>query len=447
MILAHAISLDDAEVARLFLALAVLLTSALVLGYLAQLCSMPKVIGEICAGMLLGPTVLGHICPPQSDWLFNGFAAEGKLIAIFYWLGLVLLMFISGFEIQKSVSTDDRRTILALLLGGTLIPFLAGWLFPVLCDVSSFIGEKNNPMALNVVIGIAVAVTSIPVISKIFIDLGIIRTRFAKIILATATIEDVILWAALAVVTALVSGAEVSAASILWTMLLTILFLGLGLFLFPAWIRRCNTLRWNLLIRSSVTGYALVICLVFAFLASAMHINIVFGALVAGLVIGSMPDETFGPVRTRIRDVSLGFFVPIYFAVVGLKLDLVHHLDVPALLGFLLFATLFKTAGTLAAARLTRNDWLSSFNLSVAMNTRGGPGIVLATVAFELGIISEKFFVILILVAIITSLLAGYWFSFVLARHWPLLGTEPSVSVEPPGAIPPVPAPNSSTTA
>jgi len=134
-----------------------------------------------------------------------------------------------------------------------------------------------------------------------------------------------------------------------------------------------------------------------------------------------MPNEKFGNVKTHIKEFSLAFFIPIYFAVVGLKLDLIHHLNIKFLLGFLLFTTIFETFGTLIAAKLIKKDWLSSFNFAVAMNTRGGPGIVLATIAFDMGIINETFFVTLVMIAIITSLLAGYWFKFVLTKGWSLL--------------------------
>ncbi len=276
-------------------------------------------------------------------------------------------------------------------------------------------------LALKIIIAIAVAVTSIPVISKIFIDLDIMKTRFARIVLATATIHDIILWVALAIATGLVSTTAISASGITSTVLITFAFFGVALFVMPRLIKYSNTLRYNLLIKSSVSGYTLFICFFFAAIASILDVNIVFGAFLAGVIVGMMPNEKFGKVKENIKEFSLSFFIPIYFAVVGLKLDLIHHFDVMFFLGFLLFATVFETFGTLLAAKIIKKDWLSSFNLAVAMNTRGGPGIVLATVAFDMGIISETFFVTLVMIAILTSLLAGYWFKIVLTKGWELL--------------------------
>lgn len=111
----------------------------------------------------------------------------------------------------------------------------------------------------------------------------------------------------------------------------------------------------------------------------------------------------------------------MYFAIVGLKLNLLLNFDLQFFLIFLFITTFFETCGTLLAARIIIKDWLSNFNLAIAMNTRGGPGIVLATVAYETGIINETFFVTLVLIAITTSLMAGTWFRFVVGKGWDLL--------------------------
>lgn len=418
---AELITLTNMELTRFFFAIVLLLVSAHWFGYIFERLKLPRVIGEIVGGLVLGPTVLGFFAPGAYDWIFNAFEGEGKLISIVYWIGLVLLMFVSGFKIQRSFNKEDKKTVLAILLGATVVPFIAGWLAPAVYDFSPFIGSSGNMLALKIIIAIAVAVTSIPVISKIFIDLNIIETRFAKVVLATATVQDVVLWVALAIATGLVSAETVSAANIISTVMVTLVFFGIALFIMPKLVRLSTNSRANLLARSSFSAYALFVCFFFAAVASLLNVNVVFGAFLAGIIVGMMPEEKFGSVKVHIREISLAFFIPIYFAVVGLKLDLIHHFDVVFFLGFLLFTTAFETVGTLVAARLVRKNWLSSFNLAVAMNTRGGPGIVLATVAFDMGIINETFFVTLVMIAIVTSLFAGYWFKHVLARNWTLL--------------------------
>lgn len=415
------ISLSNLELTRFFFAIVLLLLSAHGFGYLFQRYGLPRVIGEIIGGLVLGPSLLGFFAPAAYDWVFNAFEGEGKLISIIYWIGLVLLMFISGFEIQRSFTRGDKKMIVALLIGTTAIPFLAGWLAPRFYDFTPYLGAEGNMLALQIVIAIAVAVTSIPVISKIFLDLRIMDTRFAKIVLATATVQDVILWVALAVATGLVSAQALSTSGIISTVVITMVFFAVALLLMPKLMRLTNNLRANVLIRSSVAGYALFICFLFAAVASILNVNIVFGAFLAGIVLGAMPDRRFKEVKGHIKEISLAFFIPLYFAVVGLKLDLVRHFEPLFFLGFLLFTTFFETGGAIIAAKFMRKDWLSSLNLAVAMNTRGGPGIVLATVAFDMGIINQTFFVTLVLIAIVTSLMAGWWFRLLLTKNWALL--------------------------
>ncbi|HNQ50184.1 MAG TPA: cation:proton antiporter [Candidatus Omnitrophota bacterium] len=418
---AESITLSNFELTRFFFAIVLLLVFSHFFGYVFHKYKLPKVIGEIFGGFLLGPSVLGHFFPHVHKWLFSAFAEEGKLISLIYWFGLILLMFVSGFEIQKRYSGEDKRIVGAVILGATVIPFFAGWLAPSIYDFSGYIGPKNNMLALQIVIAIAVAVTSIPVISKIFIDLDVLHSRFAKVVLAAATIQDIILWIALAIATGLVSAATISFAGITSSVLITVAFFILTLVFMPKVMHFANTLKYNLLIKSSVAGYVLFICFLFSALASILSVNIVFGAFLAGIAIGLMPNEKFEKEKNHVKEIGLAFFIPIYFAIVGLKLDLIRHFDLGFLLWFLLFSSFFELTGTMIVAKIIKKDWLSSFNLGVAMNTRGGPGIVLATVVFDLGIINETFFVVLVLAAIITSLVAGYWFRYVLSKGWELL--------------------------
>lgn len=420
---ANSITIAEHELTRFFFAITLLLVLAHSLGYVFNKLKLPKVIGEICGGLLLGPTVLGTLSPESYNWLFNAFEFEGKLLSIVYWLGLVLLMFVSGFEIKMSLDKDDKKIIIALLIGST-VPFIAGWIAPYFFDFTPLLGEKQNMLALKIVIGIAVAVTSIPVISKIFLDLKVMHTRFARIILTTATIHDVLLWVALAIATGLVSASSYSMTHIVSTVALSFAFLGVSLMVMPKILPLLTGNRYNLVRKSSSAGYILFICFFFSAVASLLNVNIIFGAFMAGVAIGVLP-ASFNKEKEHVKEIALAFFTPLYFAIVGLKLDLVRQFDLQLFLFFLLFSMLFETIGTLTAAKILKKDWLTSFNFAVAMNTRGGPGIVLATIAYDLGIISATFFVTLVLIAIFTSLLAGTWFRFVLARGGELLKETP----------------------
>src|SRR2546428_1236990 len=306
-----------------------LLFSAHVFGHLFYRLKIPRVIGEIIGGLVLGPSVLGYLRPSLLTWLFAASDSEGKLISLASWFGLILLMFISGFEVQKSFTRSDRRIVSSVLVGATGVSFLAGSLIPlVVVDFSPFKGPNGGAAALSIVVGIAVAVTSIPVISRIFIDLKILDSHFAKVVLAIATVEDVILYAALAFATSLATSSVFQATDVAWTLLVTVGFFTLGLIVFPrlgAWI--FNNARTRDLITSFPTRWALFVCFAMVAAASLLSVNVVFGAFLGGVAVGMMPRPVFEGARQHVRSISLALFTPFYFAVVGLQLDLINQFD------------------------------------------------------------------------------------------------------------------------
>ncbi len=421
MDIAATISLSNLELTRFFIALVLLLLTAHLLGFLFYELKLPRVIGEILGGLLLGPTVLGYFSPETQNWVFGAFPSEGKLLSLISTFGLILLMLVSGFEIQRSFSREDRKIATAFLLGATLVPFIIGMLTPQLYNLSAYSGPNGNGISLAIIVGIGVSVTSIPVISKIFIDLRIINTRFAKIVLTIATIEDVIQFGALAVATGVGGSSIVTFNLVATTVLVTAGFFALALLALPRLILYTYNSRLDILIKTHPSRYALFLCFSLVAVASLLNVNIVFGAFLAGLAAGTLPEQSFAKAKSQIKAISFATFTPVYFAVVGLKVDLIHQFDPAFFLGFLLFSTALKGLGALAVGKLVRQTWRSSVNFAVVLNARGGPGIVLATVAFDLGLISETFFVALVLVAIVTSLIAGYWLRYVKAKGGELL--------------------------
>src|SRR6059036_3758029 len=198
-------------------------------------------------------------------------------------------------------------------------------------------------------------------------------------------------------------------------------FLISGLLVLPRILRWLSKSKARFLMETSHSRFALFLCFLFVAAAALLNINIVFGAFLAGIAIGTVPQDTFAKATGSIKKISLALFTPAYFAIVGLELDLIHQFDIVIFLGFLLLSSGLKIAGALGVGKLIRKSWLSSVNLAIGLNARGGPGIVLATVAFGAGLISEPFFVALILISIVTSLITGYWLRYTQSKGWPLL--------------------------
>ncbi|MBD9373698.1 cation:proton antiporter [Rhizobium sp. ARZ01] len=413
--------MNDSELARFFLSLVLLLVGALAGGHLFERLKMPRVIGEIVGGIALGPSVLGNIAPEAHRWLFAGFPAQTALLSAFYWFGLVLLMFIAGFKMQADGAAGSRHIVLALVVGALVIPFALGYAgAPLFADT-----RLGDPLAFKLVMGIAVAVTSIPVISRIFLDLGLMGTPFACNVIGSATIQDLVLWTILAVATAVQSGDAADATGIGRVVATTLAFVLVSLFFVPAGVRALR--RWIIgkSSEASLTGYSMLLCLIFVAAASLLKVNIVFAALVAGLVLARFPSRHLAPVKQHIADISIWFFVPIYFALVGQRLDLAQQFDATLTLLFIVASTIIKLASCTVAARAANIDWAKALDYGIAMNTRGGPGIVLASVARAANIIDDRMFTALVLASILTSLATGLWLRWRFVRN-PMLFSEPA---------------------
>jgi Kef-type K+ transport system membrane component KefB len=398
-------SLTDAELGRFFLSLVLLLILALGGGQLFERLKMPRVIGEIAGGFALGPSVLGLVSLDAHEWLFAGFAAQGALLLVFYWFGLLLLMFTAGFKMHAVGGGGTSRIIPALIVGALTLPLAFGY-----ASAPFFAGSRTgDPLAFQLVMAIAVAVTSIPVVSRIFLDIGLMNTAFARNVIAAATIQDLVLWTLLAVATAVQHGVATNTAGIARLISVTGAFVLVSLFLAPALVRTVRRRCFGKLSEASLTGYSLLLCLMFVAAASLLEVNMVFAALLAGMLMARFSSRHLIVAKERIADIAIWFFVPIYFALVGLKLDLAHEFDATLTLTFIVASTIVKLASCALAARAAGTDWAKALDYGVAMNTRGGPGIVLASVAHAAGIIDGRMFTALVLASILTSLATGIW--------------------------------------
>ncbi|HVF08075.1 MAG TPA: cation:proton antiporter [Actinomycetota bacterium] len=429
------VTLGGLELARLLLALTLLLVAAHAFGYLANRFGQPRVIGEILGGLLLGPTLFGALAPDLYSRVFPLDGPVPLVLDAMYQLGLLLLMFSAGAEIRSAFRPDERRTVAAVTVTGMVAPFLVGLGFVALLPEGAHIGPAGNRSAFILVFALAIAVTSIPVISRIMFDLGILETAFARIVLAVAVIEDVVIYVLLAIALGLVAGssgdavglpgviglAPGSAGSIAFHVIATVGFLGLALWLGPPVYRAVLRFRFNVVKRGSAIAFQIVFMLVITMLAVALDVVPLFGAFVAGIVVGSA-EGTDGAEQARetIRTFSFAFFIPVYFAIVGLRLDLLSGFEPLFFLLFLAVACAAKYTSVWIGARWSGETPAGARNLSVALNARGGPGIVLASVAFDAGIVDQGFYAVLVMLAIVTSLLAGSWLGRVVRAGSPL---------------------------
>jgi Kef-type K+ transport system membrane component KefB len=264
------------------------------------------------------------------------------------------------------------------------------------------------------------------VVSKIFADLKILHTRFARLVLGVAVLEDIVLWLALAVATALAGKTALKPGAMAYHLVTTTSFFVLGLTIVPRVVKRINKSRFNVFARQSPVAYALAVLLGYCVAAGALDVSLVFAAFLAGFAVVHKKRKLFAEALDAIGKVSFAFFIPVYFAIVGLKLDLLRGVSLGLMAAFIIGSCIVKIASVWLAGRFAGFRGLDLINLAITTNARGGPGIVLASVALDAGIISAKFYTTLVVAAVLTSQIAGAWLDYVLRKGWVLL--RPSVA-------------------
>ena len=419
-------SLSTTEIAHILIALAALLLAAHSLGTLFMHFRQPRAIGEVAGGLLLGPTVLGLVAPGAKSWIFPSNGAVPIVVAAVAQLGLLLLMFMTGTEIRTIFHRRERKTITAVFVTGMVLPLIAGIGLLQIIDQKSLWGPNGGTTSFLLVFAIAMAVTSIPVISRIMHDLGILDTDFARIVLGVAVLEDIVLYIVLAIAVGYAGGTAGTpfglpaalgidggtGADMAYHVLATIAFLGIGLLLGPPAYRRMGRLKVNLIRRASPLAYQFTLMILATIAGLFLGVQAFFGAFVAGIIVGTSSGRSgskSSEATLAIKGFTLAFFIPIYLAVIGLGLDMVHGFSVAFFAFFLVTACAVKAGSVYLGARAAGESNSSSWNLAVAMNARGGPGIVVASTAFAAGIIGEPFYAVLVMLAIVTSLVAGSW--------------------------------------
>lgn len=399
-------TLADNEIMMTLTALVCLLTGALTIGKLFEKVQAPKVVGEIIGGMLFGGTFLGAVAPQLMENIFNSYSEEGKVLNIFYQLGLSFLMFSSGYNTKIDFQKNNTKIFFALFIGSTIIPMVAGLAFAGGFE-EYFIGPDGKHIAYVFVFIIGIAITSIPVISKIFFDIGIIDTQFANVVLTASTLQDLCLWILLNTAIDITRSEKLNIGNMCLVSFLTLVLFFVAHFIGD----RVKTIGIKIEYSSFMQACMIALFLIIAVL-SYLRINIMYSAFLSGYIIRSL---TCGDIKAEekvkcITDFSFSFFVPVYFALVGIQLNLLHNFSLLRFVAFFILAFALEWIGTvLFLFMVPKLKKKVIWNLGITMNARGGPGIVLATTAYNYDIINVEFFTVLILTTMLSSLIAGYW--------------------------------------
>jgi Kef-type K+ transport system membrane component KefB/nucleotide-binding universal stress UspA family protein len=388
--------------------LLVIVLVAVTLGRLLRRVGQPAVIGELLAGVLLGPSLLGKVWPGGFHWLFPSDAVQSGLLNAVGWLGVGFLLVLTGFEADLAIIRRLGRATAAIAVGGLALPFIVGLaLGPAMPD--TFLGHQHSRLAFSLFIAVSLAISSLPVIAKILGELGLMRRNFGQITVAVGMVNDLIGWVALGAIAGLARSGTISPGSVGFTLGAVAAIL---IFSFTVGQRAVDSLlRWNRG-RTESTGDALAIVVIVALLAAVVtqgaKSDAVLGAFVAGIVLGRSRFMPAG-VKERLESITMAVLAPIFFATAGLRIDLSVLGRVTTLLWaavVLGVAVLTKLAGAFAGSRLARLERREALALGVGLNCRGAVEVVIATVGLSLGVLSESAYTAVVLMAVVTSMMA-----------------------------------------
>ena len=317
-------------------------------------------------------------------------------------------MFLSGYNTDIKIDKKNSKNIILTFLGATILPMLCA--IPSIKIFSPyFIGEVGNQISFGFVFCIGVAITSIPVISKIFFEMGIINTKFANTILTVATFQDLCLWILLNIATSVASSGEINIPKMIAICLAT-----LGLFALTILVsKKINRAKRKFKDRTIYT-VSFITLLASCAVLTKFGINIMYSAFLVGYIIKAIFGKT-EHIKQKIKaieDFAFTFFIPIYFALVGIQLNVIHDFSFARFVIFFAIAFLLEFIGTWSALLLSKISKPARMNFAITMNARGGPGIVLATVTYAAGIINLEFFTVLILTTMLSSMIAGYYLRY-----------------------------------
>ena len=414
--------LDHSELVLLLLQIGTMLVAGRLMAELARRFRQPAVAGELLAGILLGPSVLGHFVPAVTTSFFTMEGHVATTMDGLTKLAAILLLFIGGLEVDISTMRSQGRRSLLVSLCGTSLSFAIGYLIggPVYHMIPGI--TSGGELVFRLFIGTAMAITALPVMVRILMDLNLFRTQVGMLIIASAMLDDVIGWVLFSVILGMI-GVRGSAMPPLATLGLTAAFSIFMLTIGKRFLTRflpvvTARLSWP----GGLLSLVIALCFLSAAFTEAVGLHAVFGAFLVGITLGDSPYMT-DRAKEIVHQFINNIFAPLFFVYIGIKLDFVAHFNLQITAMLLAGAILGKVIGAGTGALLGGNPFRISLAIGFAMTARGAMEIVLGLVALEYNIINQEVFVALVTVALVTTVTSGTCTKMVLQGiHLPIIG-------------------------
>lgn len=390
----------------LLLQIIVILVVSRIFGLFITRLSQPSVVGEIIAGLFLGPSAMGALFPEFFELLFP--ADSLKTLQFLSQIGLTFFMFIIGMELDVTSIKKKAQEALVISHASIIFPFFLGIVLSYF--VYEIFATPDTPfLAFSLFMGTAMSITAFPVLARILQERGMTKTPLGSMVLTCAAADDVTAWCILAAVIAIVKAGSIVSA--LFTIGLAVLFVGLMLYVIRPWIRKLSfrTLLVSETLDKSVVAVAFFILLLSAYFAEIIGIHALFGAFLAGVI---MPQNLMlkESLTDKLEDISVLILLPIFFAFTGLRTQIgllnEGHLWATCAV-VILVAVIGKLGGSSLTARFVGQTWKESLTIGALMNTRGLMELIVLNIGYDLGILSPEIFAIMVLMALCTTFMTG----------------------------------------
>jgi Kef-type K+ transport system membrane component KefB/nucleotide-binding universal stress UspA family protein len=409
---------SDHRVIVFFLEVMLLMIVGRLLGEAMQRLRQPAVIGQLLAGIILGPSVFGGIWPSLQQAIFPVHAADRQMLNAVSELGVLLLLLLTGMETNLALVKRARRTALSISLAGIVFPFVLGYALGQFLP-AGILPDPNRRLFTSLFLAVALSISSVKIVATVLREVDFLRRDLGQVILAAAISDDIIGWTLLALIGGLAAHGEIVVGPALLAIGGTIAFLIACFTIGHRWTAR--VIRWvndHFIIEMPVISLILVIMLGLALLTDAIGVHTVLGAFVAGIMIGESPILT-KHIEEQLRGLIGALFMPVFFGVAGLSIDL-KVLGDPRVLGiallFIGIASLGKLGGCYLGGHLARLRHSEALAIGFAMNARGSTEIILATIGLTMGVLNQLLFTIIVVMAVVTTLCMPPLLQWALAR-------------------------------
>jgi Kef-type K+ transport system membrane component KefB/nucleotide-binding universal stress UspA family protein len=403
----------------LFIAqIVLLLLLGRLLGEVMQRIGQPAVMGQLIAGVILGPSVFGALWPEAQDAIFPAGHEQKAMLEAVSDLGILMLLLLTGMEMDLKLVKRARRAAVSVSAAGIAVPFVCGF------ALGQFLPETMLPrpdqrLITSMFLGTALSIASVKIVAMVVREMNFMRRKIGMILVASAIIDDTVGWTIIAITSSLTLHGALNAATLAQSVL------GTGLFLLASFTlgRRLvfGLIRWTndtFVSEVPVVTAILIVMGVMALITHLIGIHTVLGAFVAGILVGESPILT-RHISEQLRGLVVALFMPVFFSLAGLRTDL-SVLKSPQLfllaLGLIAIASIGKFTGAFLGGALGRLTGRESLALACGMNARGSTEVIVASIGLSLGVISQDLFTMIVTMAVVTTLAMPPMLRWALAR-------------------------------